>query len=156
MPKPDCICLDAEGAVWVADAAHSRLIRVAERGRILQERRTDGTGVFACMLGGDDGRILFACVAPSFREAEASANHNSSIFNDDRPSTPRWVAIEAAMAGTTESRSRAWMNEDKQGLHLRLPPLGFELVAAFVLSAAGSNASCRIRNYTSSTMTCTE
>ncbi len=80
LPKPDGICLDAEGAVWVADAAHSRLIRVAEGGRILEERRTDGIGVFACMLGGDDGRTLFACVAPSFREAEASANHNSSIL----------------------------------------------------------------------------
>ena len=77
---PDGICLDAEGAVWVADAAHSRLIRVAEGGRILDERKTDGAGVFACMLGGDDGRTLFACVAPTFQEAEASANHQASIL----------------------------------------------------------------------------
>src|SRR5215472_7427774 len=46
---PDGICLDAEGAVWVADAHHSRLIRVAEGGRILEERKTDGLSVFACM-----------------------------------------------------------------------------------------------------------
>ena len=77
---PDGICLDAEGAVWVADAAHSRLIRVAEGGRILEERKTDGVGVFACMLGGDDGRTLFASVAPTFHEAEASANHRASIL----------------------------------------------------------------------------
>ena len=36
---PDGICLDAEGAVWVADITHSRLIRVAEGGRILQFSR---------------------------------------------------------------------------------------------------------------------
>jgi sugar lactone lactonase YvrE len=77
---PDGICLDADGAVWVADAVHSRLIRVAEGGRILEERKTDGVGVFACMLGGDDGRTLFASVAPTFHEAEASASHHASIL----------------------------------------------------------------------------
>ena len=77
---PDGICLDAEGAVWVADAMHGRLIRVAEGGRILEELKTDGMGVFACMLGGDDGRTLFASVAPTFHEAEASANHKAAIW----------------------------------------------------------------------------
>ena len=77
---PDGMAVDAEGAVWVADAAHSRLIRVAEGGRILEERKTQGVGVFACMLGGDDGRTLFASVAPTFDEAEASANHQASIL----------------------------------------------------------------------------
>ena len=77
---PDGICHDAEGAVWVADAAHGRLIRVARGGRILEELPTPGVGAFACMLGGDDGRILFASVAPSYHEAEASANHQASIL----------------------------------------------------------------------------
>lgn len=77
---PDGICLDAEGAVWVADAMHSRLIRVAESGRIIEELETNGLGAFACMLGGDDGRTLFACVAPTFHEAEASTKHRASIL----------------------------------------------------------------------------
>jgi sugar lactone lactonase YvrE len=77
---PDGICLDAEGAVWVADAMHSRLLRVAEGGRVIEERKTDGVGAFACMLGGDDGRTLFVCVAPTFHEAEASVNHRASIL----------------------------------------------------------------------------
>ncbi len=77
---PDGICLDAEGAVWVADAAHGRLIRVAEGGSILEDLNPNGVGVFACMLGGVDGRTLFACVAPTFHEAEASANHRASIL----------------------------------------------------------------------------
>ena len=66
---PDGICADAEGAIWVADALHARVIRVREGGEILDEIAT-GIGVFACMLGGDDGRTLFLCAAPSFPEHE--------------------------------------------------------------------------------------
>jgi sugar lactone lactonase YvrE len=80
---PDGICLDAEGAVWVADAKNGRLLRVAEGGRVLEELKTDGLGVFACMLGGADGRTLFACVAPTFHEAEASADHRAAIWMID-------------------------------------------------------------------------
>jgi sugar lactone lactonase YvrE len=66
---PDGICADADGAIWVADALHGRLLRVAEGGEILEELPT-GTGVYACMLGGEDGRTLYACAAPSFAEHE--------------------------------------------------------------------------------------
>jgi sugar lactone lactonase YvrE len=66
---PDGICADAEGAIWVADGLHARVIRVREGGEILDEIPT-GMGVFACMLGGDDGRTLFLCAAPSFAEHE--------------------------------------------------------------------------------------
>jgi sugar lactone lactonase YvrE len=58
---PDGICLDAERAVWVADARGNRVIRVLADGRV---DRTIGTGpraAFACMLGGSDRRTLFVC-----------------------------------------------------------------------------------------------
>jgi len=32
------------------------------------------------MLGGDDGRTLFACAAPTFDETEAAAHHRSCIL----------------------------------------------------------------------------
>ncbi|WP_460753642.1 SMP-30/gluconolactonase/LRE family protein [Nocardiopsis oceani] len=66
---PDGICADTEGAIWVADALHGRVIRVREGGEIVDEIQA-GTGVFACMLGGEDGRTLFLCAAPSFAEHE--------------------------------------------------------------------------------------
>lgn len=85
---PDGICLDAEGAIWVADAKGRRFIRVAEGGRILDELTTAGMGAFACMLGGEDGRTLFACVAPTFNEVDASAHHQGAIWTID-VSVPR-------------------------------------------------------------------
>jgi sugar lactone lactonase YvrE len=69
---PDGCGLDAEGALWVADALHGRVLRIREGGEILEELPV-GTGVFACMLGGHDGRTLFLCAAPDFDRTARSA-----------------------------------------------------------------------------------
>lgn len=66
---PDGCALDAEGALWIADGLGGRVIRVREGGEIIDEIHP-GTGAFACMLGGDDGRTLFICAAPDFLEHE--------------------------------------------------------------------------------------
>jgi sugar lactone lactonase YvrE len=55
---PDGICLDAEGAVWVANPGAPECVRVAQGGRVLEVVETSRP-CFACMLGGDDGRTLF-------------------------------------------------------------------------------------------------
>jgi sugar lactone lactonase YvrE len=76
---PDGICLDSQGAVWVADALHQSVIRVTEGGEITEEVRFP-TGVFACMLGGDDGHTLFACAAPSSSEKARRTTRDASLL----------------------------------------------------------------------------
>ena len=62
---PDGICLDAEGALWVADGLGNRALRVRPGGEIVAEVSTGDTGVYATALGGDDGHTLFLCTAPA-------------------------------------------------------------------------------------------
>lgn len=62
---PDGICLDAEGAVWVAEIIGRRLIRVMEGGKITDTVSFDGAVPIACVLGGPDRRTMFVCVADS-------------------------------------------------------------------------------------------
>ena len=57
---PDGICLDAEGAVWVADARAPQVLRVLPGGRIAQTVAVEADRcTYACMLGGPDRRTLF-------------------------------------------------------------------------------------------------
>jgi sugar lactone lactonase YvrE len=67
---PDGCTLDADGCIWAADAVGARCARVAPDARIVDEiHAPEGLGVFACMLGGEDGRTLLMCAAPDFLEA---------------------------------------------------------------------------------------
>jgi len=62
---PDGICLDADGAVWVACPISGRVLRVQDGGEVLDEIKVTNDFAFACMLGGDDRRTLYMCTAPS-------------------------------------------------------------------------------------------
>jgi len=68
---PDGICLDAEGAVWIANPAAPECVRYAEGGAVLETVSTS-QNAFACMLGGADGRTLFVMTAPTSDAAQAA------------------------------------------------------------------------------------
>lgn len=77
---PDGATLDAEGAVWFADAVGHRVVRMAPGGEILESISTGDQGAFACTLGGPDGRTLFICVAPDFLEHARQAAREAAIW----------------------------------------------------------------------------
>jgi sugar lactone lactonase YvrE len=59
---PDGICLDAEGAIWVASPVSAEVLRVREGGAVTHRVPVE-TQAFACMLGGSERRHLFVCTA---------------------------------------------------------------------------------------------
>lgn len=59
---PDGICLDAEGAVWVASPLSAEVLRVREGGEVMR-RIPVSTQAIACMLGGAERRTLFVLTA---------------------------------------------------------------------------------------------
>jgi sugar lactone lactonase YvrE len=86
---PDGICLDENQQVWVANALGPELLLVAEGGEVIQRVETS-QNCYACMLGGEDGKTLFAVTA-AFSDAEqASASRTGKI---------ECVQVNAARAG---------------------------------------------------------
>jgi sugar lactone lactonase YvrE len=78
---PDGCALDAEGHVWAANALGAAVCRVAPGGRIVDEvGMPEGLGVFACGLGGQDGRTLIACAAPDFHEEARKAAREAVLL----------------------------------------------------------------------------
>lgn len=75
---PDGICLDAEGAVWVASPVSAEVLRVHEGGRV-SRRIPVATQAFACMLGGADRRTLYVCTAATSQPDECRAKRTGRI-----------------------------------------------------------------------------
>jgi sugar lactone lactonase YvrE len=75
---PDGICLDAEGAIWVASPASAEVLRVREGG-VVTDRVSVVTAPYACMLGGPDRRTLFVLTAEPFHPGEPRAPNKGRI-----------------------------------------------------------------------------
>ncbi|MEM1103911.1 MAG: SMP-30/gluconolactonase/LRE family protein [Pseudomonadota bacterium] len=58
--RPDGICLDAAGAIWVASLETGEFLRVTEGGQQVKTIKSRSRHAIACALGGQDGRTLFA------------------------------------------------------------------------------------------------
>jgi sugar lactone lactonase YvrE len=75
---PDGICLDAEEAVWVANALGKEVIRVRQ-GDATTHRVETQAQAFACMLGGPDRRTLFIMTASTTNPEEAKKQASGRI-----------------------------------------------------------------------------
>lgn len=75
---PDGCTMDAAGGIWFADAIGSQVVRVEEGGRVTHRVATPQP-TFACMLGGDDGRTLFAMCAPGSHPDECAGKAAGTI-----------------------------------------------------------------------------
>ncbi len=83
---PDGICLDAEGAVWVASPVGNEVVRVVSGGRIL-DRVSVTNHAFACMLGGPARRTMFVLTADNSNPeyCRASATGKIEVFEVEVP-----------------------------------------------------------------------
>lgn len=75
---PDGICLDAEGALWVASPGTGELIRTIQGGEVTARCATVGTP-YACMLGGSDRRTLFVCTSETDSPKDAARLRSGRI-----------------------------------------------------------------------------
>ena len=75
---PDGICLDAEGAIWVASPVSREVLRVREGGEVTERIRVAAQAI-ACMLGGPSRTTLFVCTSESLTAEECRAKRSAKI-----------------------------------------------------------------------------
>lgn len=75
---PDGVCLDAEGAVWVASPESGDVLRVREGGEIIERVSPTGTP-YACLLAGPDRKLLFMLTAETDDPVDAARLRSGRI-----------------------------------------------------------------------------
>lgn len=78
--QPDGMCRDAEGALWIADLASQRMLRMREGGEVL-DVIDPGMMPISAALGGHDGRTLFICAAPGFDPDERRSTTLAAVLH---------------------------------------------------------------------------
>jgi len=90
MKSPDGICLDQQGAVWVASFEEDAFIRLDPDGCELQRIEVPGRRALACVLGGPERRTL-CCLSAATSYEELRQRRSSSRIDV--------VDVEVAGAG---------------------------------------------------------
>jgi sugar lactone lactonase YvrE len=75
----DGICLDKDGAVWLADAYHARVLKVAQGGDVLCSVELGSDNAYAVALGGTAADDLYMCLSPSPFERDPGAAPSSRV-----------------------------------------------------------------------------
>jgi sugar lactone lactonase YvrE len=75
---PDGICLDEQGARWVADSINKRVFRVHD-GVITDEHHLEQF-VLACVLGDHDRRSLYICATDAWHRSDISGRPTGRIL----------------------------------------------------------------------------
>jgi sugar lactone lactonase YvrE len=88
MKDPDGICLDHEGAVWVASFQEDAFIRLDRDGREVRRIEVPGRRAIACVLGGPVRQTLF-CLSAATTHEELRQGKSSARID----------AIEVAIPG---------------------------------------------------------
>jgi sugar lactone lactonase YvrE len=74
--SPLGICVDAEGAVWVAAARQPLFLRIRQGGAVTHRVHVPGRHGLACHIGGADGKTLY-CVTDAANETAHSNHHHT-------------------------------------------------------------------------------
>jgi sugar lactone lactonase YvrE len=77
--RPDGICLDEEGGVWVADWRGCQVLRLTADGTVTRRVPTD-THALAVVLGGPDRRTLFICTSSHMVRPGPDARPAGAVF----------------------------------------------------------------------------
>jgi sugar lactone lactonase YvrE len=85
--SPDGICLDADGAVWVASPPTREVLRVVEGGTVTHRVATAAQAI-ACMLGGSDGLDLFVLSGHVSFDADKARRYRSGRIDRVRVAVP--------------------------------------------------------------------
>ena len=87
--RPDGICLDAEGCIWLASPrGPCAFLRVAEGGEVRERIDLADCSAYACMLGGPGRRTLFLLEARASKPAagtDARSNGRIRMVEVDVP-----------------------------------------------------------------------
>jgi sugar lactone lactonase YvrE len=86
----DGLCMDAEGALWIASPSTSEFLRMQPGGTITHRIATGERHAIACVLGGRDRRTLYAITAGTLNLRAARQQKDSRIG---------WVTVDVPGAG---------------------------------------------------------